>query len=89
MSKRERENAINRLHRVHFVGKGAPIPDAFTVYSERIYIYAYVYAPPYPPLFPCTRPRARKFVGDKRCWYIVNHSTPGGRREGRRIVAPL
>lgn len=37
---------------------------------------------------PCTGLRARKFVGDKRCWYVVNHSGPVEGGKGRRIVAP-
>lgn len=65
------------------VGKVAPIPDAFT---QRVFQSVCVSRRTYTP--PCTGLRARKFVGDKRCWYVVNHSGPVEGGKGRRIVAP-
>lgn len=65
------------------VGKVAPIPDAFT---QRVFQSVCVSRRTYTPA--CTGLRARKFVGDKRCWYVVNHSGPVEGGKGRRIVAP-
>lgn len=66
-----------------FVGKIAPIPYAFTQCVFRsVYVSKHTYMP------PCTGLRAWKFVGDKRCWYVVNHSGPVEGGKERRIVLP-